>query len=202
MTDIENPIVPALESVAAPVLESVAAPVKKQKFVQNQKIYDIFAKALITQNIRLNINNIGSNLKETIEKKIKSDIEGKCTKEGYIKSNSVKIISYSSGKILEGYLVSFEVSLEALICLPVEGMLIECTASSITKAGIKAEIKEYSPSPVIIFISRDHFHQSKYFSQVQEGYKIIVRVIGQRFELNDEFISIIGELVESKREAK
>lgn len=185
MATVENPI-------------TLKKPIAREK----KKIYDIFAKALITKNIRLNINHIGSNLKETIEKKVKYEIEGKCIKEGYIKSNSVQVVSYSSGKILEGHLISFEVSLEALICLPVEGMLIECTASSITKAGIKAEIKEYNPSPVIIFISRDHFYQSKYFSKVKEGDKIVVRVIGQRFELNDEFISIIGELVEPKREAK
>ena len=32
----------------------------------------------------------------------------------------------------------------------------------------------------------------------KEGDKINVRVIGQRFELNDKFVSIIGELVKEK----
>ena len=38
-------------------------------------------------------------------------------------------------------------------------------------------------------------YNNNYFSSIQEGDKVNVRVIGQRFELNDKFISIIGELI-------
>ena len=54
------------------------------------------------------------------------------------------------------------------------------------------------PSPVIVFIARDHHYQSKYFSSKQEGDNIVVKVIGQRFELNDKYISIIATLIEPK----
>jgi hypothetical protein len=37
-----------------------------------------------------------------------------------------------------------------------------------------------------------------YFADVKEGDKITVRVIGQRFELNDKFVSVIGELIKPK----
>ena len=36
------------------------------------------------------------------------------------------------------------------------------------------------------------------FNEVKDGDKINVKVIGQRFELNDKYISIIGELVKEK----
>ena len=42
------------------------------------------------------------------------------------------------------------------------------------------------------------FSNDDYFSDVKEGDTIQVRVIGQRFELNDKYISIIGELVKEK----
>jgi len=125
---------------------------------------------------------------------ISSDIEGKCVVEGYIKHNSVKIISYSSGLIKTEKIV-FIVSIECKICCPVEGMIINCIAKNITKAGIRAEINGDN-SPVLIFVARDHNFMSQYFNSVEENENINIRVIGQRFELNDKYISIIGELVE------
>jgi hypothetical protein len=81
-------------------------------------------------------------------------------------------------------------------------MLISCVAKNITKAGIRAESAEESPSPVVVFIARDHHFSTAQFSSVQEGDKIMTRVIGQRFELNDKYVSIIAELVVDKSQKK
>lgn len=74
-------------------------------------------------------------------------------------------------------------------------MLISCIAKNITKAGIRGESANDVPSPVIVFIAKDHHYNISYFNEVKEGDKITVRVIGQRFELNDKYVSVIGELV-------
>jgi DNA-directed RNA polymerase subunit E'/Rpb7 len=163
---------------------------------------DIYEKGVITHLVSLTINEIGSNIKELLEEKIKNDLEGKCSKEGFVKPNSVEIISYSSGKIMNGSNITFEVVIEALFVFPVEGMLIDCVATNITKAGIKAELNNITQSPVIIFISRDHFNTDEYFLSIKENDSIKVRVIGQRFELNDTFISIIAELVKQRTQNK
>ena len=79
-------------------------------------------------------------------------------------------------------------------------MYINCVAKNITKAGIKAEIDTYSEeekSPLIIFLARDHNYLIKKFSNININDKIRIRVIGQRFELNDEYISVLGELSNS-----
>ena len=144
------------------------------------------------------ITAVGKNIRETIEENIKASFEGKCIVEGYIKNNSSKIVTHSSGLIIKGNLISFEVVFECDICFPVEGMLVSCIAKNITKAGIKAESATDVPSPIVVFVTKDHHYNSAYFSEVQEGDKINVRVIGQRFELNDKYISIIGELVKEK----
>jgi len=89
---------------------------------------------------------------------------------------------------------------ECEICFPVEGMLISCVAKFITKAGIKAESEVDVPSPVVVFIARDHHYNVDFFSDIKDGDKITVKVIGQRFELNDKFISVIGELVKPKKD--
>ena len=173
--------------------------VDKQKMKRKEtKITTIYSRCLITRNIVLPITNIGKNIKEVIEENIKSNFEGKCLVEGFIKPNSAKIITYSSGIIYRGSSVSFEVIFECEVCFPVEGMLISCVAKNITKAGIRAESATEVPSPVVVFIAKDHHYNVSHFNDVKEGDKINVRVIGQRFELNDKFVSIIGELVKEK----
>ena len=160
----------------------------------------IYSKILITRSIPLHIRNIGNNLKDVLERKLASEIEGKCIAEGYIKPNSVAVLTYSSG-IIRGNKIIFEIVFECLVSSPVEGMHIRCVAKNITKAGIRAEIDDASGiSPLVIFIARDHHQITPYFSSIKESSEIKVRVIGQRFELNDKYISIIAELIEPSRE--
>jgi DNA-directed RNA polymerase subunit E'/Rpb7 len=160
----------------------------------------LFSNALITKKIHVNIQNIGSNIKQTLEKMIAADIEGKCIVEGFVKNRSTKIMTYSSG-LIQGSSVTFEVVYECSICSPVEGMIIHCIAKNITKAGIRAETND-SPSPVVIFVARDHHYTTPYFSEVKENEDIVVKVIGQRYELNDKYISIIAELVPKQLQIK
>jgi DNA-directed RNA polymerase subunit E'/Rpb7 len=168
----------------------------QQKFKRKEvKITSIYTRCLITRNIVLPITSIGKTIKEIIEENIKANFEGKCLVEGFIKPNSTKIITYSSGIIYRGSSVSFEVVFECEVCFPVEGMLISCIAKNITKAGIRAESANDVPTPVVIFIAKDHHYNISYFNEVKEGDKINVRVVGQRFELNDKYVSVIGELV-------
>lgn len=167
---------------------------KKRK---QKTVVSIYTSALITRRVDLRIHNIGNNLRQTLEKIVSSEIEGKCVAEGFVKPASTKIQSYSSGCI-KGINVSYEVVLECKVCTPVEGQHIDCIAKNVTKAGVKAEVRE-DPSPVVIFIARDH-HTSEYFSKITENQSLKVRVIGQRFELNDRFVSIIGEVIEPREE--
>ena len=172
------------------------AAVVKQKIKRKEtRITSIYSRCLITRNIVLPITAIGKNIKEVIEEYIKSKFEGRCLVEGFIKPNSAKIITYSSGIIYRGSAVSFEVIFECEVCFPVEGMLVSCVAKNITKAGIRAESATDVPTPVVVFIAKDHHYNVAHFNDVKEGDKINVRVIGQRFELNDKYVSIIGELV-------
>lgn len=158
----------------------------------------IYMMNMLTRKIHLNFNSIGKNLKETLEKKVRRDIEGKCSVEGFIKPNTIKILSYSSGILVENQ-VMFEVMFECMVCCPVEGMHIKCHVQNITQAGIRAFVKD-DISPVIIYISRDHHYNNKYFSTVKENDEITVKVIGQRYELNDPHVSIIGEIIEPKND--
>jgi DNA-directed RNA polymerase subunit E'/Rpb7 len=178
------------------IMEAVSKPTQKRR--REAKLQSVYSRCLITRKVVLPITTIGKNLKETIEENIKANFEGKCVVEGYIKPSSSVIVSYSSGIILRGNKISFEVVFESDICFPVEGQLIDCVAKNITKAGIRAESADDVPSPIIVFIAKDHHYSIPYFSEIKEGDKIKVQVLGQRFELNDKYISIIGTVKENK----
>ena len=154
---------------------------------------NIYSRVLINKKVVLKIVNIGTNIKQVLEKAIALQIEGKCIIEGYVKPGSIAVITFSSGVISAADIV-FEVVFECLVCSPVEGMILRCIAKNITKAGIRAETNE-DPSPVVIFIARDHHYKSDYFSTVKENDMIQVKVIGQRYELNDKYVSVIAELL-------
>ena len=172
-----------------------------QANIQNREIKSstLYSRSLLTRNILLPITAIGKNLRETLERNLIAQYEGKCVVEGFIRPGSSKIITYSSGLIIRGNQVSFEIVFECDVCFPVEGMLISCVAKNITKAGIRAESAFDKPSPIVVFVARDHHYNDTYFGEVQEGDNIDIRVIGQRFELNDAYISIIAELVKPNK---
>ena len=191
-----------MESVAQqPKIMETKTSLPQQKIYKKKEIKysGIYSRSLITRSVVLPIVTIGKNIKETIEKCIAINFEGKCIVEGFVKPSSSKIITYSSG-VVQGTNIKFEVVFECQICCPVEGMLIPCVAKNITKAGIRAESDEEIPTPIVVFIMRDHHYMSKYFSSINENDKIMVRVIGQRFELNDKYVSIIGEAVDPKKD--
>ena len=85
--------------------------------------------------------------------------------------------------------------------MPVEGMKFSCNVKNITKAGIRAELGDVD-SPIVIFIARDHHDITEYFNSVSVNDTIHISVIGQRYELNDSFISIIAELLPPQKKLK
>lgn len=166
-------------------------------FKKKKRGLGIYQQNILTKKIQLPYNVIGSNVAENIQKRLSENISGKCIKEGYIKSNSIRLISYSAGVITDKN-VNFVVAFECLICRPVEGMKLKVQVKNITKAGIRAETIEQM-SPVVVFIARDHHFKNKEFSSLQVGDNITIRVIGIRFELNDKYISVIAELVTPRK---
>jgi len=160
-----------------------------------RKVYGVYIKSMLTMKVQLSITEIGKNVKQNLEKTISYKTEGKCIAEGYIKPNSVRVLSYSSGRV-NSDLIEFQTVFECMVCHPVEGMNIECDTKTITKAGIHAEVNDNGVVPVTVFIARDHHFTDKAFGNIKESQKITIRVIGVRYELNDPYICVIGKLVE------
>lgn len=164
--------------------------------IRRQKIYH---KAKLTRRIDIRFNELGNNIEEILLHKLTNLLEGKCNVEGYFKKKSIKLLSYSSGQIVRGDVLSFELLFEALVCLPVEEMVIKPTVKNVTKAGIRASLVNEDDDPLVVFIVRDHFNKDDYFNSIEVDNMITVKIIGVRYEINDEKIYVIGELVKPKK---
>ena len=176
----------------------------KPKYKQRET-KGVYSPCQITKNIVLPVTAIGKNLLQTLENTITKIVGGKCIVEGYVKPGSIRVITFSSG-IVKGENIIFDVVFNCEVCYPVSGMKLNCVAKNITKAGIRAESVDEQPSPFILFVARDHYYASEYFNSIEENDKFVARIIAQRFELNDKYISVIAELVppfkETKKETK
>jgi DNA-directed RNA polymerase subunit E'/Rpb7 len=161
---------------------------------EEKKIYGVYNNNVFTKKIILSMNEVGKNLKQNLEIKLSSVSEGKCIPEGYIKQGSIKILTYSSGNVLNGN-IEFQTVYECMVCYPVEGQLVECKTKAITKAGIHAEVIDSDGNvPIVIFVARDYHFTNKEFADVKEGDKLLVSIIGISYNLNDDYITATASL--------
>ena len=172
--------------------QGVAKPAQKR--ARPPRTAGLYNQGVISQAVKLEITEVGRNLVGVLLEKLRRTVEGTCIAEGFVKPGSIVLLTYSSG-MASGSTVLFNVVFQCLICRPVEGMLIRgCVVQNITKAGIRATIKE-TPSPVIVFVSRDHQSDSNVFEDTAVGDSITVKVAGQRYELRDTSIAVVGTVV-------
>jgi len=154
----------------------------------------IYSRVMLSEKLHIRFKDINSSVYTNLENLIKNKVEGICIDEGFVKPNSVKLISYSSGELFANN-VAFDIVYECLVANTVESMTFDCIVKSITKVGIRAEINE-SVSPFVVFIARVHHFDNELFSKINENDIINIRVLGQRYELNNKFISVIAELID------
>jgi DNA-directed RNA polymerase subunit E'/Rpb7 len=153
---------------------------------------NLYVNSLIHKRVSVPFSKIGNNMNEYFRKYSEVNFEGKCHKEGYFKPFSTNIISYTTG-LLKYDNVIYDVVYSIDICIPYENMEVVCKIKNITKIGIRGIISEEN-NPIILFISREH-NASKNFDDYEEGQLIKIKIIGHRFEINDENISVIGEII-------
>lgn len=178
---------------AAPLQFSRATISAGASAVQSKGRFGIYSSILLTRKISIPFRIVGRNIKDTLEHILSKIVEGKCMAEGFIRPGSVRVLTYSSG-YLYGKSAVFDVVYECQACSLVEGMVFSCVVKNISLAGIRAVLNE-PKTPIIAFIARDHHYDRPEFTRLQEEETIKVCVIGQRFEIGDEAISVVAELV-------
>lgn len=153
----------------------------------------IYIPCTLTRKVTIPIHMIKNNLEHTLHETILKEISGKCMPEGFVNPGTIRLLTYTCGTV-HGNMVVFTCLFTCSVANPVEGQLLKCVIENVTKAGLKCRL-DASFSPCVIFVARDHHYMDEEFNKKKIHQKITVKVIGQRFELNDKFISVIGSVV-------
>jgi hypothetical protein len=137
----------------------------------------------------LSLDNFKDSLDALVVHKIKQSVEERCIEDGYVKKDSVKLLTLSAG-LFSADKIKYTATYECLICLPVEGMPIRCVAKSISNGGIRAVIADEEVSPVVVFVARETTDAD--LSKYKEGDVFDAIVFGVQYELNDTFVSVLA----------
>jgi DNA-directed RNA polymerase subunit E'/Rpb7 len=188
---------------SATATAATAAMAKHSNLDFSESESNCYSDCMATRKITIPYNEVtkhaaAGKVTDMIRKHISSQIENKCTIEGFVHPNTCKVLSHSSG-MLQGQNVVFDVAYKCSVFLPCEGAVLVCRVKSVTGAGILAGINHASVvNPVVVYVLREHHSSesvSSYFNAVKPDSVIRVRVVGRRFELNDTHVSVIGQLL-------
>ena len=166
---------------------------------------DLFIPIKFKTNVILTPNELDLDFEKTILKKIKENYENICSKYGYIKRNSIKVIKRTIGIIKNQHFngnTSFNVLCLAEICNPIQGSIIKCKVKNINKMGVLAE-GYYDNIPILEIIIPSNSAGIKSEINLEtlvKGQEIKIEVCGKKYQLFDKHISIIGRAIKNKDE--
>jgi DNA-directed RNA polymerase subunit E'/Rpb7 len=153
---------------------------------------DIYSSTTLIVNVSVPFENVGRDMEKYFEAYSRENIEGRCNQDGYVRPLSTKIITYTAG-IVKNNIAYYKVLYMFDVFYPYEGLELECLIKFINKIGIQANFGDRN-NPAEIYVTREH-NQNVDFDGLEINKKIRIKVIGHRYELNDKFISILGEMM-------
>lgn len=158
----------------------------------------IFYRSILTDKVKIEPKYMSKGFRDHILQKLKKNVEGVCSKHGYVKEDSIDIYKMSAGNVdligLNGYVV-FEVSYYADICNPLIGNILKANVLNVNKFGILADVMGILEI-IVPKNSINIVHDSDIdIDAVKIGDQILIEIMGKKYELYDKKISIVGRLV-------
>ena len=166
---------------------------------------ELFIPIKFNTSVQLKPSELGKNIDEIIFTKLKGNLENMCSKHGYIKKNSIKIIKRSIGRlVIPQFNGQFHFDMQCVgeICNPAQGSIIKCTVKAKNSLGLLAEgFHDNIPILQIIVPKISAGFQSEIdIEAVNIGEEINIEVCGKKFMLYDKHISLIGKAIQDKEE--
>ena len=153
--------------------------------------------------IILTPNELNKTFENTILTKIKATLENSCSKHGYIKRDSIKIIKRSPGHIKESHFngnIAYDLNCIAEICNPAQDSIVKCIVKAKNNLGLLAigKYEDMAILEVIIPKITSGILSDVNIDNINIGDEINVIVCGKKFTLYDKMISIIGKIIKDK----
>lgn len=148
-------------------------------------------------------NELNKTFETTILQKIKSTLENSCSKHGYIKKDSIKVIKRSPGYIKEAHFngnIAYDLNCIAEICNPAQDSMVKCIVKAKNNLGLLAigKYEDMAILEVIIPKITSGILSDVNIDNINVGDEINVIVCGKKFTLYDKMISIIGRIIKDK----
>lgn len=165
---------------------------------KEEELDNVYHKIVLKTNIKVNPVNINDNINDNLLSILKNKVEGICIKEGYIKPNSVNIISRSIGKITLSIFdgdVNYTINYEAQVCNPNIDDEIICYVQDVNKSTINCYLEDPETSPLNIFLARQHHIDNSDYFKLNKNDKIKIKITGKKYEYLDNNILVFGNLI-------
>lgn len=153
----------------------------------------LFREIALSRKILLPSNKLDVNYDQYVLDRIREMYEDKCTKEGYVDKNSIRIKDRSLGQSEKGpstAALEFKVVFTARVCNPAPGTVLRCKVFANNKMGILARV--HPLKVIILFIISDN---KELFEQIKVGDEITIEVLERTFDLNDKEIRVVGKIL-------
>jgi hypothetical protein len=124
---------------------------------------------------------------------LRKKMEGRCSPHGFIKENSMKMLSRTLGQGKNGTFTgdfTFRCKLQCDVLYPAVDDLIPAEVLKVNKMGAYAAFE----NSLRVLLPRDLHLGNLEFDALKEGNKITVRILKIRFQSHDDFIMAVGLL--------
>ena len=124
--------------------------------------------------------------------KLKTSLEGKCSRHGYVLPGTLELLSRSMGSAEKGRFTSdflYYIKAQGKVLNPPDGFQIEGEVARKNKMGLYVIIN----NAIRIMIPRDLHIGNEEFDQIQLGDVVRVEIKKSRFQVNDTHILSIGQ---------
>ena len=174
---------------------------------ETKYIHAMFLPIRFKTSVELTPHNLIYDFNTIIKDKLQSKLEGICTRYGYIKPGSLEIIRRSSGKFIKQHFnghIHFDILCKGEVCNPPKGLIIEAQVKNKNTLGLLAEgmmVIDNEKIPILDIIipkKAAGILSEINIDEVEIGDTINVMIMGKRFQMNDNKISIIGRAVREK----
>lgn len=128
--------------------------------------------------------------------KLKSSLEGKCSRHGYVLPDTLELLSRSMGSAEKGRFTSdflYYIKAQGKVLNPPDGFQIEGEVARKNKMGLYVIIN----NAIRIMIPRDLHIGNEDFDAIQIGDVVRVEIKKSRFQVNDTHILSIGQYLQT-----
>ena len=162
----------------------------------------LFVRSVLSDRVKLRPSEVHREVMAVVDRKLRQQYEGVCSRHGLIRPGSIEIMSVSPGLVLDYSLngdVEYTVTYSADICNPVPGLVVKATVMNTNRFGIlaTASVDDVAFMNIIVpkEISEGTSAADEDVANIKSGDVIHVEIIGRKFDVGDKHVSVVGKLV-------